>query len=508
MNQSRSRYIPNKIKKLLVANRGEIAVRVMRTCKELGIKTVAIYSDVDRGALHVRIADEAYCVGEAPSRDSYLKIEKIIDIALHSKVQAIHPGYGFLSENATFAEACSRAGLIFIGPSPESIRSMGDKTTARLMMEKAGVPMAPGTPDAIQDPSEAADIAHEIGYPVLIKAAAGGGGKGMRLVEDPSSFLSSIEMAQREAESAFGDGRVFIEKYITQPRHIEFQILRDHFGTGVHLFERECSIQRRHQKVVEEAPSCVLTPEIRKKMGEAALRAAEECGYTNAGTVEFLVDADLNYYFMEMNTRLQVEHPVTEMITGIDLVVEQIRIAEGEPLGYSQEDVGMNGHSIECRVYAEDSRNNFLPSPGPLFLHRPPAGPGVRVDAGVDLTGEIPIHYDPMISKLIVHAATREEAIEKMRRALDEYTVAGVSTTIPFCQFAVHHEAFRSGEFSTHFVQTYFDARRLDASTQELEYVAAIGAMLYQYEQEKASSVTEVNSDQASVSPWKKRAWQ
>ena len=507
MNKSQARYVPKKIKKLLVANRGEIAVRVMRTCKELGIKTVAIYSDVDRGALHVRTADEAYRVGEAPSRNSYLKIEKIIDIALHSKVQAIHPGYGFLSENATFAEACTAAGLIFIGPGPESIRSMGDKTTARLMMEKAGVPMAPGTPDAIEDPEEAAAIAEKIGYPVLIKAAAGGGGKGMRLVEDPDSFLSSIEMAQREAESAFGDGRVFIEKYINQPRHIEFQILRDHFGRGVHLFERECSIQRRHQKVVEEAPSCVLTPEIREKMGEAALQAAEECGYTNAGTVEFLVDSSLNFYFMEMNTRLQVEHPVTEMITGLDLVAEQIRVAEGEPLGYSQEDVEMNGHSIECRIYAEDVRNNFLPSPGPLYLHRQPAGPGVRVDAGVDITGEIPIHYDPMISKLIVHASTRADAIERMRRALEEYTVAGVSSTIPFCQFAIDHEAFRTGNFSTHFVQKYFDGSSLREAPNELEYAAAVGAILYQHEQETGSKEVRVQADQVPISPWKKRAW-
>ena len=507
MTGSQPRYVPKKINKLLVANRGEIAVRVMRTCKELGIKTVAIYSEADRGALHVRVADEAYYVGEAPSRDSYLRIDKILDVAIHSKVQAIHPGYGFLSENATFAEACADAGLIFIGPPPESIRSMGDKTTARLMMEKAGVPMAPGTPDAIDDPTEAARIAEEIGYPVLIKAAAGGGGKGMRLVEDPASFLSSIEMAQREADSAFGDGRVFIEKYITQPRHIEFQILRDHFGTGVHLFERECSIQRRHQKVVEEAPSCVLTPEIREKMGEAALRAAEECGYTNAGTVEFLVDADLNFYFMEMNTRLQVEHPVTEMITGKDLVVEQIRIAEGDPLGYTQEDVEMNGYSVECRIYAEDARSNFLPSPGPLHLHRPPSGPGVRVDAGVDITGEIPIYYDPMISKLIVHAATRIEAIDRMKRALDEYVVAGVSTTIPFCQFAMAHEAFRSGAFSTHFVQRYFDASVLDASSEEIELAAAIAAVLHKHEAEKSTKATLKEARPIEASPWRKRAW-
>ena len=485
-------------------------MRVMRTCKDLGIQTVAIYSEADRGALHVRMADEAYCVGEAPSRSSYLRMDKILDVALHSKVQAIHPGYGFLSENAIFAEKCSQAGVIFIGPPPDAIRSMGDKTTARLMMEKVGVPMAPGTPDAIQDASEAARIAEEIGYPVLIKAAAGGGGKGMRLVEAPEAFMAAIETAQREAASAFGDGRVFVEKYITQPRHIEFQILCDQYGTGVHLFERECSIQRRHQKVVEEAPSCVLTEEIRAKMGEAALKAAEACGYANAGTVEFLVDSELNYYFMEMNTRLQVEHPVTEMITGIDLVTEQLRIAEGMPLGYTQDDLEINGHSIECRIYAEDARNNFLPSPGPLLKHRAPAGPGVRVDAGVDDQGEIPIHYDPMISKLIVHAPTRIEAIHRMERALDEYIVAGVSTTIPFCQFAMGHDAFRSGNFSTHFVGTHFDGALLDTTDEMMEYAAALVAV---WHHSQSSGMGEAGTGEAAhhngarqtASPWRNR---
>ena len=469
------------------------------------MKTVAIYSEADRGALHVRMADEAYYAGEAPSRSSYLNIDKIIDIALYSKVQAIHPGYGFLSENATFAETCSQAGIIFIGPSPEAIRSMGDKTTARMMMEQAGVPMAPGTPDAIDDAAEAARIAEEIGYPVLIKAAAGGGGKGMRLVEHPESFMASIDTAQREAESAFGDGRVFIEKYITQPRHIEFQVLCDQYGAGVHLFERECSIQRRHQKVVEEAPSCVLNPEIREKMGKAALKVAEACNYSNAGTVEFLVDSDLNFYFMEMNTRLQVEHPVTEMITGIDLVAEQIRIAEGDPLGFTQEDLEISGHSIECRIYAEDAANNFLPSPGPLLKHRAPSGPGVRVDAGVEDQGDIPIHYDPMISKLIVHAPTRMEAIRRMERALSEYTVAGVETTIGFCKFAMGHEAFRSGDFSTHFVATYFDGKALDVDDEQMEFAAALVAAWHHHNNKQNNRAQGEEVSKRVSSPWRDR---
>ena len=496
-----SLFTPQKIKKLLIANRGEIAVRVIRTCRELGVKTVAIYSKADRESLHVRMADEAYCVGDAPSKDSYLRIDRIIDISRHSKVQAIHPGYGFLSENANFAEACEDAGILFVGPGAEAIRSMGDKTTARMMMEQAGVPMAPGTPDAIEDPKEAAEIADRIGYPVLIKAAAGGGGKGMRLVEKADHFLSAIETAQREAESAFGDGRVFVEKYITRPRHIEFQVLFDNHGTGVHLFERECSIQRRHQKVIEEAPSSILTPEIRHKMGETALTVARACGYVNAGTVEFLVDEQLNFYFMEMNTRLQVEHPVTEMITGIDLVAEQLRIAEGEALGYSQEDLTIQGHAIECRIYAEDAVHNFLPSPGQLLVHRPPSGLGVRVDAGVDYQGEVPIYYDPMISKLITYGSSRMEAIQRMQRALSEYTISGVATTVPFCQFAMRHDAFTSGHFSTHFVSNYYDPTTLFPN--EGEGVAAAVAAALHFHAQSQAEVQEVKHE--AVSPWRKR---
>jgi propionyl-CoA carboxylase alpha chain len=373
-----------KIRKILVANRGEIAVRVMRTCRELGIATVAVYSTADRTAPHVRLADEAYEIGPPPSNQSYLVQDKILEVARQTGTDAIHPGYGFLSENAVFAQACADAGVIFIGPTPSAIKAMGDKTEARALMEKAGVPMAPGTTDAIDDVDAAADIAEDIGYPVLIKAAAGGGGKGMRVVQDPAEFKRSMRAAQSEAESAFGDGRVFIEKYILQPRHIEFQILADSHGHCLHLFERECSIQRRHQKVIEEAPSSVLTPELRATMGQAAVDAAQACGYVNAGTVEFLVDKDLNFYFMEMNTRLQVEHPVTEWITGLDLVAEQIRVAEGEVLDYAQDDFSIHGHAIECRVYAEDPANRFLPDPGPLLRHAPPSGFGVRVDAGVE----------------------------------------------------------------------------------------------------------------------------
>jgi len=497
-----------RIKKVLVANRGEIAVRVMRTCKEHGIGTVAVFSEPDRTALHVRLADEAYAIGPAPSSQSYLVVEAILDAARRSGADAVHPGYGFLSENAAFAEACADAGVLFIGPPPEAIRAMGDKTAARLIMEKAGVPMAPGTPDAVDDADEAAAIAGAIGYPVIIKAAAGGGGKGMRVVEQPGDFHRAMAMAQSEARSAFGDGRVFLEKYILQPRHIEFQILADTHGNTVHLFERECSIQRRHQKVIEEAPSSILTPAVRAQMGEAAVRAAQSCGYVNAGTVEFLVDGDLNFYFMEMNTRLQVEHPVTEWITGFDLVAEQIRIAEGETLGYRQDDLAIRGHAVECRVYAEDPAHQFLPDPGLLVRHAPPSGFGVRVDAGVEQGGEVHIHYDPMIAKLITWGRTRAEAIRRMERALAEYDIVGVQTTLPFCQFVMRHDAFRTGHFSTHFVAQHFDPVRLAPVDPEAERAAALAAVLYQAARRPATPA-EVSgksyTSEASTSRWKQR---
>ena len=497
-----------RIKKVLIANRGEIAVRVMRTCHELGIETVAVFSEPDRSAPHVRLASQAYAIGPAPSSQSYLVFDKILDAAHRSGADAIHPGYGFLSENAAFAEACAEAGVVFIGPPPEAIRAMGDKTAARLLMQQAGVPMAPGTPGAIDDADEAAALAGEIGYPVIIKAAAGGGGKGMRVVEQADDFHRAMALARSEAQSAFGDGRVFIEKYILQPRHIEFQILADQHGHTVHLFERECSIQRRHQKVIEEAPSAVLTPEVRAQMGEAAVRAARSCGYVNAGTVEFLVDADLNFYFMEMNTRLQVEHPVTESITGLDLVAEQVRIAEGEPLGYSQDDLAMQGHAIECRLYAEDPANSFLPDPGPLLRHAPPSGFGVRVDAGVEQHGEVLIHYDPMISKLITWGRTRAEAIARMERALAEYDVASVRTTLPFCQFVMQHPAFRDGDFSTHFVAQHFDPVALHHEDSEADRAAALAAVLYHATQ-RSSAATEAQTNHVaeahSASRWRRR---
>ncbi|MDZ4699428.1 MAG: acetyl-CoA carboxylase biotin carboxylase subunit [Rhodothermales bacterium] len=467
-----------KIRKLLIANRGEIAVRIIRTCRRLGIQTVAIYSDADRIAPHVQLADEVYAIGPAPSASSYLVIEKILTAARESGADAVHPGYGFLSERAAFAEACAAAGLTFVGPAPQAIRAMGDKTAARALMQEAGVPMAPGSPNAVADPAEAKRLAKHIGYPVLIKAAAGGGGKGMRLVTAPESFQAALETAQREAGAAFGDDRVFIEKYIVEPRHIEIQVLADQHGNTVHLFERECSIQRRHQKVIEEAPSAVLTPDVRAKMGEAAVCAARAVDYVSAGTVEFLVDRDLNFYFMEMNTRLQVEHPVTECITGLDLVEEQIRIAEGEPLGYTQADLAIDGHAIECRIYAEDPANGFLPDPGRLLVHRPPSGPGVRVDAGVEEGGEVPIHYDPMIAKLVAFAPTRAAAIARMDAALSEYRIAGVATTIPFCRFVMQHEAFRSGRFSTHFVADHFTPASLATVDPVPDEVFALAAAL------------------------------
>ena len=495
------------IRRVLIANRGEIAVRVIRTCRERGIETVAVFSEADRTSVHVRLADEAYSVGPAPSSQSYLVIEKLIEVAQGSGCDAVHPGYGFLSENADFAQACADAGLIFIGPPPEAIRMMGDKTAARALMEKAGVPMAPGTTDAVADVQEATEVASEIGYPVLIKAAAGGGGKGMRVVEEASALERAFEMARGEAQSAFGDGRVFIEKYIQEPRHVEFQILADAHGNTVHLFERECSVQRRHQKVIEEAPSSVLTPDVRQAMGAAAIEAARACGYVNAGTVEFLVDKDLKFYFMEMNTRLQVEHPVTEAIAGLDLVAEQLRIAEGEALGYAQDDLTMHGHAIECRVYAEDPAAGFLPDPGPLLRHAPPSGFGVRVDAGVEEGGEVPVHYDPMISKLITWGRTRPEAIQRMDRALAEYDIAGVQTTIPFCRFVMQHEAFRTGRFSTRFVERYFSSDTLTPDNPKLERAAAVAAVLFEATKSPAAAPLPNGQHAQTSSSWRERRW-
>lgn len=465
------------MKKILVANRGEIALRVMRTARRMGIKTVAVYSEVDRHAPHVRFADEAICLGAAPSNQSYLLGDKIIAEALALGVDGIHPGYGFLSENSTFSAAAEAAGITFIGPKPKAIEMMGSKLAAKEAAKAYDIPMVPGTEGAIADVAEAVETAKQIGFPLLIKASAGGGGKGMRIVEKESEIKESMERAISEAVSAFGDGSVFIEKYVTSPRHIEFQVLADSHGNVVYLFERECSVQRRHQKVVEEAPSSVLTPEIRKAMGEAAVRVAKSCDYLGAGTVEFLIDDQMNFYFLEMNTRLQVEHPVTEMITGIDLVEQQIRIARGEKLSFSQEDLQIKGHSVELRVYAEDPLNNFLPSIGTLEKYRRPVGENIRVDDGYDEGMEIPIYYDPMIAKLVTYGQDREAAIQRMIEAIEMYEIEGISTTLPFGKFVCEHEAFRSGNFDTHFVKNYYSPELLLKDTKEEMEIAAILAL-------------------------------
>ena len=496
-----------KIKKVLIANRGEIAVRVIRTCRELGIKTVAVYSDPDRKSLHVQMADEAVSLGGEKSNESYLVKEKIINAAKVSHADAIHPGYGFLSENADFAEMVEKEGIIFIGPRPEAIRTMGDKTTARRSLTGKKVPIAPGTQDSIEDVMEARKIADGIGYPVLVKASAGGGGKGMRIVHSSEEFVKNMIASQNEAKNAFGDGRVYIEKYLEGPRHIEIQILADEHGNVVYLFERECSIQRRHQKVIEEAPSSVLTPEMRKAMGEAAVEVAKSCNYRGAGTVEFLVDKHRNFFFLEMNTRLQVEHPVTEQITGLDLVREQIRIAEGEKLGYKQEDLKIHGHAIECRVYAEDVESNFLPDTGKLVRHRMPNGLGVRVDAGVEEGADISIFYDPMISKLVTWDRDRISAIKKMKRALNEYYISGVKTTIPFCEFAMDHPKFQDGDFDTHFIPNYYkpEMLRLESKQDQISLAnSSVQVVHWMTKEDKPEPNNQIPPSQLpSLSIWK-----
>jgi acetyl-CoA carboxylase biotin carboxylase subunit len=441
------------IKKILVANRGEIAVRVMRTCREMGIISVAVFSDADRTAMHVRYADEAYYIGASPSSESYLVIDKIIGAAKKSKSDAIHPGYGFLSENAAFSERCKKEGIIFIGPSAESISTMGDKITARKTISIAGVPVVPGTKDPLVDEEDAKKVIKKIGLPVMIKASAGGGGKGMRLVKNEEDIVSSYRAARSEAKTAFGNDAVYIEKYIESPHHIEFQIMADMHGNVIHLFERECSVQRRHQKVIEETPSPLMNPKIREEMGKHAVAAAKACNYYGAGTIEFIVDDHLNYFFLEMNTRLQVEHPITERVVSIDLVREQINIANGLNLTYKQKDLHQNGHAIECRIYAEDPDNNFMPSPGIIQHITEPLGFGVRHDGYVYEGYEIPIYYDPLISKLIVWGKTREEAIERMKRALHSYKITGVKTTIKFLERIMHCPDFIEGNYNTHFIE-------------------------------------------------------
>jgi acetyl-CoA carboxylase biotin carboxylase subunit len=487
--------------KILVANRGEIALRVMRSAREMGIKTVAIFSEADRNAPFVKYADEAVCVGPPPSSESYLQVDKIIEVCKELGVDGLHPGYGFLSENADATRKITEAGITFIGPSPEAMELMGDKLKAKDTVKAYDIPMVPGTDEAIEDIPAAKKIAEGIGFPILIKAAAGGGGKGMRVVERADEFEDQMDRAVSEAVSSFGNGAVFIEKYVGSPRHIEIQVIADTHGNIVYLFERECSIQRRHQKVIEEAPSSVLTPEIREAMGKCAVDVAKSCDYVGAGTVEFLLENNKDFYFLEMNTRLQVEHPVTEMITGIDLVKEQINIARGEKLSFTQDELTINGHSFEVRVYAEDPANNFLPDIGTLNTYQRPEGLGVRVDDGFEEGMDIPIYYDPMISKLITHGKDREEARMRMLRAMDDYIISGVETTMAFCAFALKHEAFISGDFDTHFVGKYFSPEVLANENKEEEEIAALFVGKLYNELNNAKQV-ETASNKAT-SKWK-----
>lgn len=492
------------MKKILIANRGEIALRIIRSAKEMGIKTVAVYSEIDRNALHVKAADEAVLLGASPSNESYLKGDKIIEICKELNVDGIHPGFGFLSENAEFTQKVTESGITFIGPSPEAMELMGSKLAAKEAVAKYDTPLVPGTEKAIEDIAEAKKIAEEIGFPILIKASAGGGGKGMRIVEKVEDFEEQMDRAVSEAVNAFGDGAVFIEKYVEKPRHIEIQILADNFGNIVYLFDRECSIQRRHQKVIEEAPSSVLTPELRKKMGETAVNVAKSCNYSGAGTVEFLLDAHMNFYFLEMNTRLQVEHTVSEMITGIDLVKEQIKVARNEKLDFTQEDLKINGHSIELRIYAEDPCNNFLPDIGKLERYRKPEGLGIRVDDGFEEGMEIPIYYDPMIAKLVSYGKDRTEAIDRMKRAIAEYEIKGIKNTLNFGQFVMNHPAFISGDFDTHFVPNHFKPEYLQEQNEdEIEIAALLASHLFKAEKARKNTLSR-NTENNKISNWKR----
>jgi acetyl-CoA carboxylase biotin carboxylase subunit len=480
-------------KKILIANRGEIAVRVIRACREMGLRSVAIFSDVDRAALHVRMADEAYPLLPPEEKDrtssaaaTYLNIPRILEIARGSGAQAIHPGYGFLSENARFAEACEQAGVKFIGPNAAAMRLMGSKTAARAAMQRAGVPFVPGSSSGLQSIDEARRLAEQLGYPVMLKAAAGGGGKGMRLVRSQSELASALEAARSEAQRAFGDDEVYVEKLIERPRHVEIQVLADELGHTVYLGERECSIQRRHQKVIEESPSPIVDDEMRRRMGEVAVRAAEAAGYTNAGTVEFLVDRDRNFYFLEMNTRLQVEHPVTELVTGLDLVQLQIRIAAGEPLPFRQQDIRRRGHAIECRIYAEDPENNFFPSPGRIARLVTPSGPGIREDSGVFEGWEVPLDYDPLLSKLIAYGESRYHAITRLQRALSEYFIGGIKSNLPLFRRILHDEDFLAGELDTSYLDRLLakspsldDSAAQKHAQKDERHIAAIAAVLF-----------------------------
>ena len=490
-------------KKVLIANRGEIAVRVLRTCRDLGLPAAVVYSEADLDSLHVRLADEAHCIGEAPANRSYLSVEKVLAAADAAGADAIHPGYGFLSENAEFARACEDAGLVFIGPSVSSLRLMGDKIASRRLAEEIQVPVIPGTPDPVRTPAEALRAARRIGFPIMVKASGGGGGKGLRVVPRQEDLEPALRIAGSEAHASFRDSRVFLEKYLEQPRHVEVQILGDRNGHLIHLGERECSTQRRHQKLIEESPSPVVTPELRADLGRAAVAVARASGYHNAGTVEFLLERDggngWRFYFLEMNTRLQVEHPVTELVTGVDLVREQIRIAAGEPLGWRQEDLRLQGHALECRIYAEDPDNEFLPAPGRIRDLLEPGGPGIRVDSGVYAGFQVPVHYDPLISKLISFGEDRREALRRMKRALDEYRIAGVTTTIPFFSSLMENPGFVRGDLHTGLVDELMAGGRQEETTDESVPLLAAAIHRFLEAGEKKSPAP------AAGSAWKSR---
>lgn len=499
-------------RKILIANRGEIAVRILRACHDLGVRSAAAYSDVDRASLHVRLADEAYRIGPAPSRESYLAIDKILNAARTGECDAVHPGYGFLAENPAFARACANAGLTFIGPSPAAMEQLGSKTSARHLAHAIGIPMVPGTLNPIGNFDTAVADAQKTGFPIVLKAVAGGGGKGVRLVEREADFASAWRDAKSEAENAFGDGRLYFEKYLARPRHIEIQILGDHHGCVVYLGERECSVQRRYQKVIEEAPSPIMTPELRRAMGEAAVQLARAGGYTNAGTVEFLVDANRQFYFLEMNTRLQVEHPVTEMVTSLDLVKLQIRIAAGEPLPFVQEDVTLRGHAIECRLYAEDPENNFAPSPGAIREYRTPAGPGIRLDDGVYSGWTVPNEYDPMLGKLIAWGSDRSEAIARLRRAIEEYSASGIRTNAGLFRKILASPDFQAGNIHTRWLHDFLrqapkgrstGAERQGVSNQEAEDAALIAASLWHMASDGVPGNGTADGSDAAKSRWK-----
>jgi acetyl-CoA carboxylase biotin carboxylase subunit len=488
-------------KKILIANRGEIAVRIIKACQEMGISTVAVYSEADRESLHVQLADEAFCIGPPPAVESYLHMESIIQTAHQSGAEAIHPGYGFLAENAEFARLCEKENIVFVGPNSKALRLVGDKVRSRQTMEKAGIPIIPGMKTIPEEFSEFEPEARKIGYPVMIKASAGGGGKGMRIVHNPKDLKSALEAGMREAKSAFGDESVYLEKFIEEPRHVEFQVLADNQGHVVHLFERECSIQRRHQKIVEETPSQALKPELRTLMGETAIKVMQVSGYNNAGTVEFLLDKDKNFYFLEVNARLQVEHPVTELTTGVDLVRQQIRIASGEKLPFQQEEMSQRGHSIECRIYAEDPLHNFLPSSGKVLFLKEPKGPGIRHDCGIFSGCNVPIYYDPILAKLIVWAEDRTAACQKMVTALDDYVILGIKTTIDFLKEVIAHPQFAAGKTTTSFIEKNFDGWQGKTKTEESLRLALIASAFDNFSQ-AYSSMNKGIVRKEVYSPW------